>query len=42
LEVFYRNTEGAKDWHNALMIDVTGLDHDEADTESYQINQIGG
>lgn len=42
LEVFYRNTEGAKDWNSALMVDITGLDQDAADTESYQINQIGG
>lgn len=42
LESFYRNTEGAKDWNNALMVDVTGIDHDFADQESYDINQMGG
>ena len=42
LETFYRNTEGAKDWKSALMIDVADLDKDVADQESTQINQIGG
>lgn len=42
LETFYRNTEGAKDWKNALMIDIGDLDKDAADQESTQINQIGG
>ncbi len=42
LETFYRNTEGAKDWNAALQVDVTGLDMDYADQESYNINQIGG
>lgn len=41
-EVFYRNTEGAKDWDNALMKDVTEMDKDEAEAESANINQIGG
>ena len=28
LEAFYRNTEGMKDWDNALSVDMKGLDHD--------------
>lgn len=42
LEAFYRNSEGAKDWDNALRVDISGLDMDAADQESAEINQIGG
>jgi hypothetical protein len=42
LEVFYRNTEGAKDWNNALMLDLAGMDKDAAEEESAGIFQIGG
>ena len=42
LEVFYRNTEGAKDWLFALKEDVTEMDKDVAEEESAGITQIGG
>ena len=42
LESFYRNTEGAKDWSNALTIDIAGLDADFADQSSHNINEMGG
>ena len=42
MEVFYRNTEGAKDWKNALDADLLGVDKDLADEESADINQMEG
>lgn len=42
LESFFRNSEGAKDWNNALTVDTTDLDMDSADQESYNVNQMGG
>ena len=42
LETFYRNSEGAKDWMSALQVEVTDIDKDFADLESFNINQIGG
>jgi len=42
LEVFYRNSEGAKDWKNALVGDVEGMDKDEAEEEASGIMEMGG
>jgi hypothetical protein len=42
LEVFYRNSEGAKDWKSALIGDVEGMDKDEALEESSDIMEMGG
>jgi len=42
LEVFYRNTEGAKDWNNELMLELANLDKDEVDQAVYDINQMEG
>ena len=33
LENFYRNTEGAKDWHSAIMSFVDGIDKDNVESE---------
>jgi len=42
LETFYRNTEGAKDWMNAMKTDLIGIDHDMADQVSANVNQMEG
>ena len=42
LEVFYRNTEGAKDWDAALTKTMMQLDYDAAHGESVDINQMQG
>lgn len=42
LETFYRNTEGAKDWMNALTIDVAGMDKDAAEEESAGVIRMEG
>lgn len=42
LEVFYRNTEGAKDWLNAINTEVQLLDFDDCADISSQINQMEG
>lgn len=42
LETFYRNTEGAKDWMNALGIDLGGLDKDLVEEEIDDVNQMEG
>ena len=42
LEVFYRNTEGAKDWQAALQLDIAGLDHDIVEEDYAGINEMGG
>jgi len=36
LEVSYRNTEGANDWMNALMTELTDLDKDIVEQEIYE------
>lgn len=33
LECFYRNTEGAKDWYNAVDLELLGLDKNQVDEE---------
>jgi hypothetical protein len=42
LETFNRNTEGAKDWMNALTLEVSELDKDNIEQEISDINQIEG
>lgn len=42
LEVFYRNTEGAKDWKNALDLDLLGFDRDLAEEELADICEMEG
>jgi hypothetical protein len=42
LEMFYRNTEGVKDWDNALKEDTSGMDMDAAEEEAAGISQMGG
>lgn len=42
LEVFYRNTTGARDWLEALTMDTMGMDMDEVAEEIAKISQIGG
>jgi len=42
METFYRNTEGAKDYKSALMVDVTDMDKDFAEQEAADIDQMGG
>jgi hypothetical protein len=42
LEVFYRNTEGMKDFLSALKLDVTGIDNVEAEEAGNTINQMRG
>lgn len=42
LEVFYRNTEGAKDWKGAMDLDLLGLDQDLVEEDYSGINQMEG
>jgi hypothetical protein len=42
LEMFYRNTEGVKDWDNALKDDIIPMDMDAAEEEAAGISQMGG
>jgi len=42
LEVSYRNTEGAKDWMNAIVLETTGLEKDLVEEEIAGVTQIGG
>ena len=42
LEGFYRNTDGAKDFKNTLMEDVTGMDHDAVEEDIVGTMQMGG
>jgi hypothetical protein len=42
LEVFYRNTEGAKDWRAAITETIGQMDIDSAHGESIDINQMQG
>jgi hypothetical protein len=42
LEVFYRNTEGAKDWSGAMKEDMLGMDHDFVEEDLNGPSQIGG
>jgi len=40
LEVFYRNSEGARDWLSSLMSDVNGIDHDNVEGEISGITRM--
>lgn len=42
LEMFYRNTEGVKDWDMALKDDTGPMDYDAAEEEAAGIDQMGG
>lgn len=42
MEVFYRNTEGVKDWKFALDMDLSGLDKDEAADIAVDTDQMEG
>jgi hypothetical protein len=42
LEVDYRNTEGVKDWDNAIMGKIRMLEFDQVEEETADINQIEG
>jgi len=42
MEVFYRNTEGAKDWLGALDLDLMDLDKLRVDQESAEVTQMEG
>jgi len=43
LEVFYRNSEGAKDWENALNKDMTGIDFGFVEEDvSGDVSEMGG
>lgn len=42
LEAFYRNTEGAKDWQNALEVDLGGMDKDAVEEDLNGVSQMGG
>lgn len=42
LETFYRNTEGARDWFNAMDLDLTGLDKNLVDEEVTDFDQREG
>jgi hypothetical protein len=42
LESFYRNTDGAKDYKNALMEDVQGMDYDAVEEDLVGTMQMGG
>ena len=42
LETFYRNSEGAKDWLNAINTEVQLIDFDDCADISSQINQMEG
>lgn len=42
LEMFYRNTEGVKDWESGIMKDMSGFDKDAAEEEASGITEMGG
>lgn len=42
LEVSYRNTEGAKDWMNAIRLELDGLEKDLIEEEIADVTQIEG
>lgn len=42
MEVNYRNTEGAKDWMNAIMGSTALVDQDDADQDSKHVNRMEG
>lgn len=42
LEVDYRNREGQADWQSAILNRISQIDHDSADEESAEVNQMEG
>jgi len=42
LEVSYRNTEGAKDWMRAIVLELDGLEKDTVESEIAEVTQIEG
>ncbi len=42
LESFYRNSTGMKDWMNAIMVIITGVESDKVEEEIHDINQMRG
>lgn len=42
LEMFYRNSEGVKDWESGVMKDMSGFDKDSAEEEAVGISEMGG
>lgn len=42
LEVFYRNTQGVRDWENAIMSEIQGIQFDRIAEEITGINQMEG
>lgn len=42
LEVFYRNTEGAKDWRTAIEEDIMGIDYNLVDEQITGLTQLDG
>ena len=42
LEVFYRNTEGAKDWLAAIDLDLVGIDKDAVHEDNVNVDTLEG
>jgi hypothetical protein len=42
VEMFYRNSEGVKDWESGVMKDISGFDKDAAEEEAVDISEMGG
>lgn len=42
LEIFYRNTEGVKDWNNVISEELINIDFDIVEQESVDVNQLEG
>ena len=42
IEVFNRNTEGISDWTSAIMTELTSMDYDIAEEESFGVDQLEG
>lgn len=42
LEVFYRNTEGSKDWMNALQVELTNIEMDSIEEEIAELEEMEG
>ena len=40
LEIFYRNTEGAKDWLGAIQLTIKGIDFDNVEQELADVNTM--
>jgi hypothetical protein len=42
LEKFQRNTEGVKDWMEAIKLELNEIDSDLVEEETAEISQMGG